>query len=393
MVSMRRATVPHILLKTMCVGFVVTIVCVLVGAANVKEVLGATVRWGEEVRLSEISTIAGNLYLVGLRNAQAQGRIAGDAVVVGEEEASVEEGAVVDGDVVLVGRVVRASGTTTGDVRAMGWNARIDGKVGGDVAVLGMGRIVVSEGAQVSGDVVAWSGWGEVEVEGTVAGDMYLYAPRVVLAGVAHGTTTVRAPVIEVREGAKIAVLRHPEGARVVVAEGAEVHKTVALPADGGWQGSWWRWLGMVAGVVVGMVLTMAIATRLAAPRIVEKTWRAVRQRFVWYVALGTLVVFGAVPFVVSLLVSGVGLFVGMAALGLLFFAFAVAAGLVGVAGGALLTARLAQSVDPLDWQWFLVFAGLGAFFLFIPLVGWVLWFVFWVATVGAIVEYLWDRR
>ena len=361
--------------------------------------LGAEVVVGQEVMAPRTEEVRKeNVFLLGLQKAVFKGVAEADVSLLSGGEV-VKEG-VVGGDVLAAAAQVLIAGTTTGDLRAGGKEVRLQGRVGGDALFLASDRVVVDRGARVGGDVVAVAAGllgllgGSVEVDGQVEGKAYLHAPVVVLKGTLKGTTTVAAPIVVVKPSARVAVLRHPPGARVLIEEGAEVHKSIEDPsvAGGGSPFSWRVLLLFLAGWVSAVVVG-ALTVRFLAPRLLRRALLSAHHEFLWSALWGSVVLFSA-PFVVGgLLVSGIGTVVGVAAGAVVAFVGVVGAVVAGLVGSFWARDRWLPSLDPLDWRWVVIAAAGGALLPFVPFVGWVLWIVFWFAAVGSIARALWQAR
>lgn len=124
---------------------------------------GGKLRTGDEIRVAEGETVAGDLYAFG-GLVTVDGRVAGDLVAAAGDVTVTGR---VEGDVVAVAGTVTVSGLVGGDVRLAAGQVDLSGAVGED-GLVGAGRVDV--GGSVGADLVA--GAGQVAIAGAVGGDV-----------------------------------------------------------------------------------------------------------------------------------------------------------------------------------------------------------------------------
>jgi hypothetical protein len=127
------------------VGFTLALSLLWVGFVN-----AANVRSGDSPRIMSDEVIDGTLYSTG-GNIKMEGRVQGDLMCVGQ---NVEITGVVEGDVLCAGQNITVSGHVQGDVRIAGQNAKVTGKVDGSVTALGQ-SVDIEHTAAIARDVTA----------------------------------------------------------------------------------------------------------------------------------------------------------------------------------------------------------------------------------------------
>lgn len=121
---------------------------------------------------------------------------AGGSVTVGEQvdgdviaaagDIKIEEA--VKEDVSAAGGTVIVNAAVGDDVRVAGGDVSILSTVGGDVIAMG-GRVTIGEESIVNGDVIVMGG--DITIDGTVRGDLTVYGGQVRIDGTVEGTTHV----------------------------------------------------------------------------------------------------------------------------------------------------------------------------------------------------------
>ena len=85
------------------------------------------------------------------------GEVYEDDLVVFGDQLTVEEGAVIEGDVSVFGGNAEIAGIVEGDISVMGGNVELDGELQGDLVLFG-GNFTVGEDAIISGDCATMGG-------------------------------------------------------------------------------------------------------------------------------------------------------------------------------------------------------------------------------------------
>lgn len=250
--------------------------------------------------------VAEDLYLAG-GTVSVEAQVEGDVTAAGGQ-VTIDDA--VSGDVMAFGGTVTLRAKVNDDARLAGGEVDISGTTGGDLLVAG-GSVRLVPGAKVGGR--AWLAGGTLEIAGRVGKSLQAAGGEIVIAGEVLGDADLIADRIEIRPDAVIhGQLRYRSPKPANIAPGARVLGSVVVqpleapPAHAG------------AGGGVFMLLSLAataLALYLLFPQFAPAAARGVREAP--WVALGLgLAVLAAGPLaVVLLLVSVVGLWLGLVTL------------------------------------------------------------------------------
>lgn len=311
--------------------------------------------------------------------------IAGDNVIIK---------GVVLGDVVALGGLVEISGNVTGDVIACGGNVIINGYVGDDVRagtgllmvnghvggdlVAGAGNIIVSEDADIGGDVVF--GCGQMELMGDVGGDVTGGTGDMTLAGNVGGDVELEVGELNLLPGARITgnltytglkEATIPSGAVFKDTNFIKKEERIGVSPIMGWLA---RYLSLL---VIGLLALALLPNRTAAIS------RAIPDRSLTNLALGVLLVVAGSVGSILFFITVIGIPLGM----LLLFATAAvlyAARLfIGLWLGRVIFSRLGRESRP--WMDMV----LGLFVLFIltslPWIGFLIYLLVTFIAIGSL--------
>ena len=315
----------------------------------------------------------------------------------------------VDGDVGAAGGRVSIEGTVSGDVAAFGGSVELRAKVkddaritGGDVTVHGTigddllaagGTVTVAPEARIGGR--AWLAGGTLEIAGRVGKGLKAAGGEIVIAGEILGDVDLIGENIEIRPGAIIhgrLNYRSPNEARID--PGARLHSAVVmLPleappgAKAGHAGG--RVFMLLSLLVTASVLFLLFPnfSRLTARSVREAPWQALGLGFA-VLASGPLVV-------ILLLVSVVGLWLGLITLVVYFILL-----LLGYLTGVLFVAdaglqRLRPQEPPTKGRMIGALAAtlvVLALLRLLPVIGGLVAFALLLFGLGALTRALWRR-
>ncbi|MEJ7838462.1 MAG: polymer-forming cytoskeletal protein [Thermomicrobiales bacterium] len=253
-----------------------------------------------------------------------------------ERDVSIVSGnAEVSGDIAGSLQLAVGQGTVTGNVggsiRVIGGSVELRGDVGGDIIVVG-GRVTIPSSSTVTGDVIVAGG--DVDVRGTVQGDITGYTWRLIVAGTVQGSVDVNVSDLDVRSTAVIqGDLTYHTYLKPTISDGATIGGTITDPPNYPWD-SLLNPTGLFGPLLrVMWSLLAGAALILIAPRIAS----AMSTNAGSYVRSGILGVIGIVTIpvlAVILLVSIIGLPVGLLMLAVLLIALYLSQIAVGLAIG-----------------------------------------------------------
>ena len=270
-----------------------------------------------------------DLYLAG-GNVNVDVTADGDIVAAG---GNVTVGDDIKGDVLLAGGSVTLHGKVHDDVRAAGGTVTVDADIGDD-ALLAGGNITLAPTTRIGGR--AWLAGGNLDIAGRIGKELKATGGRIAIGGEVMGDATLAGEDIEIRPGAVIhGNLRYVSPKPAVIDKTAKIDGTIThLPVPEH------EHRGARAGAGIGTLLSLMVTgavllllfPRFAAAttaRIAETPWKSL--------GLG-LAVLTATPLVILLLlVSFIGVWLGLILLALYLIAL-----LVGFLSSALCTGEAA---------------------------------------------------
>lgn len=277
---------------------------------------------------------AGNLYLAGQR-VDVLADVDGDVVVAGGRVAVGER---VRGDVLAAGGLVAVSGEAEDDVRIAGGSVELAAEVAGDAIAAG-GSVTVAPETRILGR--AWFAGGEVDVRGHLERSLHAAGGTVRVGAEVEGNVDVAGGTVELLPSARIAgnlTYRSPRPA--VIHPDARIAGTVThVGAEAPRATRWMTAAGWVARAVLALGLLLAgVALVLLFPGFTTGAVQALRGRPWSSLALG-FALWVATPVAVALLVvSGIGIPLGLALIAAYLVALLAGLLVALVALGALVT-------------------------------------------------------
>lgn len=338
------------------------------------------VRTGESVSIGADQTVSGNFYGVG-GTVAISGTVDGDAFVAG---GTITLNGSVAEDTLIIGGTVGIHGEVGDDVRIIAGDVTIADAVAGNVVVVGA-RTKILSSAEIAGDVLVFGG--TVVIEGSVGGDVLGNAESIRIDGPVAGGVDVTTRQLTLGERAAIegdlqyVSIREFERAAGATVVGSVVRndapRAQAAPRD---------FRTMLIPLFVSLFATLSLYLLFRRPL----------ERFavttVHSIGLSTLVGFATVilaPLVISiLLVSILGLFVGLMALFLFLLGFVVTLSLMSAVCGGLLSYYVTKKAQ-VNVLWITIGAVTIQAMLIIPIVGPVAVLLLLFATLGGAVHQL----
>ena len=339
---------------------------------------------GKEYVLSRDEKISENLYVSG-------GEIIMSGTVVGDLSAAggtiLISGNVAD-DVLIAGGQIDISGQIGEDARIAGGNITIRGTIGGDLVVAG-GNVRILSDAYIHGDLFIASG--RAVVEGNIDGDLRFYGGEATVNGSVRGDVRVDAEELELKENAGIGgnlTYRSPQEA--TIAEAARVDGEITFTKSelsrGLWRGILKTWfvLKAIAGVIAALVLFLVFRKKTTnlVQHSITRFWPEVLRGFVGFILFPIASVI--------LLVTVIGMPLGFLLVTLFTILTIIGWIYSGVIFGAWLKKIVSRgSATPLTWGVVVSGAILFQFLRFIPVLGWLVMFIFFLASFGTLLQAL----
>jgi len=295
---------------------------------------------------------------------------AGGTVVVGNR---------VRQDVMVAGGTVTVRGRVQDDVRAAGGDVTIDAAVGDDVLASG-GNIMLTSNATVGGDALFAGGM--VNINGLVNGDLKAAGGTVTINGTIRGNVDVEAEQVIISSGTRIeGNLNYRSPTRGNIDKGAVIRgETIYAKGEHYRPHPGARFLSVITFSVAGIVVLLLF------PRFTSTTTTRMGKEFWKNLGLGFALLVATPAAVVLLMVSFVGIWVGLPILAIylvsLVLAYILAAYFVATTGSRLLhfdTGSRGRMIVALIVALLLLTA-----LRFIPVMGGLITFVLMLTALGA---------
>lgn len=323
--------------------------------------------------------------------------IAGGSVKVLEE---------IEGDAVLAGGVVNVSNSVSGDllaaggfviitadigddIRSAGGLVAIVGKVGNDVTVAG-GLVTIDTKSTVGGR--AWLSGSIVNVDGNVNRDLNVNGGRVTVTGTIGGDVEVHADSIEIAPSAVIrGTVTYSSPKEAVVHEDAVIEGSVNRQEfDPGDIETWGTRISSSIKFYLSLAIS-AIVLFLVCPRTSARVVQPLQDSPFKSLGLGILVFFATPLIALTLLISVLGIPLGLIALTM--FIVALVGGLLVAMTwvGDVVFRLVGQNPDTSKWMRTLSIASAAAILLIIdliPYVGGLVYFALLLLGFGAVTLY-----
>lgn len=337
-----------------------------------------------------------NLYLMGEEVVVDSG-VTGDLFVAGGK---VTINGIVAQDLVVLGGEVIINGQVGGDVRAAGGDLKINAPVTGDVLLAG-GTVSFSENSSVAGDVIVATG--EMSLSAPVLGEVKVVGGTLFFDSVLSKNLSVRG-ADKVRFGEHSKVLG---STKLKVKEEPAIHtsasfasspEVVKISKNSNWmkyvalQG---LWVKLLASILAALLLIWIF------PRLSKKMLAFSKEKSAQNIGIALLVLIALPIICLVSLVSMIGVWFGMAVIGLWMvwcvLSFTVASLFIGSWVMQRLTSKKGEAALQeevhLDWQAAVLGGSLLVFVGMIPVVGWVAIFALTLMTGGGILRLFWQAR
>lgn len=342
-------------------------------------------RSGDTVRAA--GTLESDLFIAG-RTVGIDAAVNGNLFAAGWNVAQV--GAIND-DALVAGFEVALDGPVAGDLMAIAVTLNLTSTVAGDAA-LTAAELRLASGSSVAGDLAA-SG-GEVELAGTVAGDARVAGGRVTVSGAIMGDLDVAAEELVLLPGARImGSIRHAGPDRPEIPAGVTVEGGIVQQADPDEPEIGPTLAGTLGGALALFLLGAAVY--LLFPGFVGAAAAEVGGNPGRTLLLGLLALFLTPALVLLLMVTVIGIPVGLLVLFLYAIAIVLGLAVAGFGVAELLTRnRPAAGMTGRDrLKRFAFFAVLLSLIGLVPFVGGWVWFAAVAMGVGAVVGRVLESR
>lgn len=347
--------------------------------------LAATFEVREHYTLPGSERVPGNLY-VGGADVQVLGAVSGDVTTAGSK---VLVTGAVQGDITAAGGTVDILSPVSGDVRVTGGTVTVGNVVNGDLVVLG-GMVHVLAGSVIRGDVLLVGG--ELALNGAVMGNVRARGGKIALEAPINGSADVHAG--EMLTFATTATIggnfNYTAPTSLTIRDGAVRGEIKYTAPTTGTEKGMLAVIGVMLGIFflmkVGGLLAGALIASIALPRYTQTIMERAVVQFGTSLLLGfaVLIVTPVLAVLIAVTIVGIlpAIFIFIAYILLLIVAKIYA----GILVGAFLSSWWKKDIRT-NWKW----AVLGTLVLvligFLPLFGGLASFLFFTASLGAIVS------
>ena len=337
-------------------------------------------RSGESVTVANTQEVPSDFYAIG-ETVTVSGKITGDLYAAG---GTVTANGEITQDAVVAGGTVYITGKVGDDVRAIGGDITIAGPVEGDVLVMG-GVVHVLSTAKIKGDILFLGG--EIDMDGDLRGSLSGNGGTIRINGPVLGNVSVTSGgTLELGDQAHVeGTITYSSMKDISRAQGSVVVGDITKKEVATSTSPLSSILPILALFFTTLVFLLLCKTKL--PRLMKHTVEAFGRN--------GLIGFGVVvltPIAAAILmVSVIGLMVGIAALLLYFLLLLMSLSLVGVFAGALLSRYFDNEVT-INLKWALLGTLATVLVFYIPYIGPLLVLVAALIVVGGIASLFYRR-
>jgi cytoskeletal protein CcmA (bactofilin family) len=337
------------------------------------------VRTGDAVTISENQTVEGNFYALG-GTVALSGTILGDAVLIGGNVTI--NGSVAD-DLFVLGGTVSQQASITEDVRIVAGDVTISEPIAGSLVVVA-GRLTLLSTGSVGGDVLFYGG--EATIDGPVGGQILGNSERIRVNGKIAAGLDVRTHLLTLGEQADIAGdVQYTSVNEIVRAPGAVVTGAVLkndeLQVTGISQMAALRTTAIVFLISLFATLSLYLLFRRQVEELaLAATTMMPRNSLIGFATLAL-----APLSVAILLVSVLGILIGLISLFVVLTMAIVALSLMNIVAGVLVTKLVTKKSD-VSVLTILIGAVVLQGFLLVPIIGVLLFAAVFLGTLGAVV-------
>lgn len=372
--------------RTLGVSAAVLAALVLVPATS----FAAELRGGNQTVVGSNEVITNDLYIAG-GSVTSSGVIQGDLTAAG---GTVLVTGPVSQDITVAGGTLTILGTVGGSIRATGGNITVSSSVKNDVVAAG--GLVQIAGGQVGRDVVVAGG--TVRIDSPVTGNVRFIGAELFINAPVSGNVEADAQKVTLGSAAVISgTLTYKASQEVVMEKGAQVKGAVTYTPKGVVRADFKKGMAAFFAFWVIAKFLMLLAGALVIGLCLRRfSTEAVADAFSHsYSEIGRgLVVLIVLPVAsVLLLVTVIGVPFGVLGLISLAALIIVSSLFTPILIGSALYKWAMKGTD-YEISWKTIVLGVVAYFVFgfIPVLGWIADFVFWLIALGAIVHIKWGE-
>lgn len=353
----------------------------------------ATIRTDKGANVAQGESISGNIYLAG-GEPKFLGNIDGDVVVVGGD---VEISGNINGDVFSSGGNLNIKGNINGDARVVGGTIVVEKNISGDLVVIGS-EIKIMPGAVVKGDLILIGA--SVILENETNTHLRIISGSTLISGKIFGTANITSEKIDILKNAEVSgEINYFSPRQAILEDGAKVsgsvsfNKVDSLRENGFVQHTivsflnFWMLFRFVTTLILTFVLVYVfkIFSQKTALKSIQSFWKSLLIGLVSFIFIPVAVII----FLASLILFPIAILIGMVYVGV----FIISTSIAGIVLGALMKKTFSKNKN-LEFSF--QTATLGVIMLtllqFIPVLGDITRFVFILSAFGSIWFYLYEK-
>ncbi len=350
--------------------------------------LAAEFKAGEQYTLRKGETVNQNLYAAG-GSVTVEGDVKGDLLVAGGMV--IVTGSVAK-DLMAAGGNLNLAGSVGEDLRVAGGTVTISGTINGELVVTG-GQVQILSGAIINGDVLALGG--QLTIDGAVKGKIRAFGGKISVDGTIAGGIDATANE-ELRIGSHANIkngIAYKSPKEAVIEQGSTIAGDVAFTKatwgakrDTSKRSGLYAFLGIWLILKLLMALTAGLVLFFLAPR---ASHEVVKNAFIGFwgaVARGFIILVVFPPAIILSLITVIGIPIGVVATFGYINLIIVSSVFAGILFGSFLIKHIFRKGE-YGLSWKTVVAGIVALALvtLVPIVGWIICFVFFLASLGTV--------
>lgn len=351
---------------------------------------GSDMRAGENIRVAPGEKVNGNLYTAGAE-INIEGSVSGDLLAAGS---NIRIPGNVTHDIAMVGGQLDINGKVDGDVRVAGGQVTVGGEIAGDLVVAG-GVVRILSGAVIGGEVLLAAS--ELHIEGLLNGPLVAAANVTRIEGTIRGPAKIRTVELTFGERANLeSSLTYFAPEEATIPATAHITGPVQFEMTSGMDQSWLYGVMRRVGVAIFfLAFGMSLAGGLLGVTLLPQTSNKLIQHISSH--LGSECLRGFVLFLVMppiffiLLVTIIGVPVAMLS-GMIHLGFGIVSVIYAAVLGGAIFMKVVLKKETAEANWKAVLVGIPLLFVIslIPLVGFVVNTILFLAVFGGIYGRVW---
>lgn len=323
---------------------------------------------GTDVRLGADETVDASYYAAG-ETVVIEGTVKGDLYCAGQ---NIEVNGTIEGDVLCAGQEVRIGGTVQGDVRAAGQNVLVHGEIAQSATLAG--QMITIEGT-IGRDMTATGQ--NVRIDGDIGRDLVAGAERAIILGSVGRNVEANIDTLALRDEARIdGNLSYTSFNEVDTAQGATVtgmtERHMPPETEAPAQEMPFAWLAG-AVVVFFLLLPLAVVWLALMPRVAHRSAETMMGHTLLAIALGFVTLIVTPIIATFIMITVIGLPLGLILLALWLLAMPVAFIMAAYSFGVWLAQKAGWQFAGYEFVALILALAVVVFAASLPFIGWLI--------------------